>query len=107
MILRIIMWGELSLRHCEKIINLSALIHNVHRIRTINPHSGILAMIKANAYGHGLIAVANTLKNEVQGFGTAVLDEAIALRDNKIDVPIFLMQGIHDTEELNLAAKHQ
>jgi len=49
-----------------------------------------MAVIKANAYGHGLIDIAQSLKEQVSYFGVASLEEALALRRHDIDTPILL-----------------
>ena len=57
-------------------INTSALMHNFQRIRDVAPHSKVLAVLKANAYGHGLLAVAAQLR-DAGAFGVARIDEAL------------------------------
>ncbi|MBN2690151.1 MAG: alanine racemase [Gammaproteobacteria bacterium] len=84
---------------CSAHIDLSAITHNFEIIRTLAPKSKILAMIKSNAYGHGLVEVAKTIKN-ADGFGVACIDEAIVLRKNGINNRILVMRGFTDTEEL-------
>ncbi len=81
-------------------INTSALLHNVERIRTIAPQSKILAVLKANAYGHGLLAVAAQLK-DAQAFGVARIDEALMLRAGGIVKPIVLLEGFFHADELS------
>jgi len=83
-------------------INLSALAHNFNIIQQIAPQSKILAMIKANAYGHGLTKIAKNLP-DADGFGVACLDEAAALRKAGITQKIVLMRGVFNHAELNLA----
>ncbi len=81
-------------------INTSALLHNVERIRAMAPHSKILAVLKANAYGHGLLAVAAQLK-DVHAFGVARIDEALMLRAGGIVKPIVLLEGFFHADELS------
>lgn len=90
--------------YCE--INLSALKHNFHVIRNLAPHSKILAMIKANAYGHGAVHVAKTLSN-ADGFGVCCLEEALVLREHNIQQRIVLMEGFFTAAELPLIEQHQ
>lgn len=87
-------------------IHLDALRHNLAQVRELAPGSRVLAMVKANAYGHGLVPVAKAL-NQADGLGVASIDEGIALRDAGIKLPIFLMEGLFSAEELTLAALHQ
>ncbi len=89
-------------RHSHIIINISALQHNFQIIQQLAPHSKILAMIKANAYGHGLAKIAKNLP-DADGFGVACLDEAIELRKAGITQKIVLMRGIYNQTELDLA----
>lgn len=80
-------------------INLTALEHNVAQIREIAPHSKIMAVVKANAYGHGLLGVARALKN-VDAFAVARVEEALTLRSGGVVKPILLLEGFFSTEEL-------
>jgi alanine racemase len=67
---------------CWAEIDRSALRHNARFVRKRIGSAEILAVIKANAYGHGSIGVAETLADEVQLFGVANLEEALALRES-------------------------
>lgn len=72
----------------EAIIDLNAIAHNVKKIKELTG-AQILAVVKADAYGHGLIPVAETaIKSGASMLGVALLEEAIALRDGGITVPI-------------------
>ncbi len=78
---------------CE--IDLAALRHNARFMRR-QPGcgSGLLAVVKANAYGHGLVPVARTLAKAGAGWlGTAHVDEALPLRTNGIGLPILLLSA--------------
>lgn len=81
-------------------ISKEALRHNYQLVKTFAPNSKVLAMVKANAYGHGLISVAKTL-TEADGFGVASLDEALVLRQAGITQEIFLMEGFFHEDELD------
>jgi alanine racemase len=80
------------------VINLAALKHNLARVHALAPHSKIIAVIKANAYGHGLLRVAHGLK-EVDMFAVAHCEEAAQLRDAGIKKPILVLQGFMDKSE--------
>lgn len=82
-------------------INLHALRHNLQRARAVAPTSRVMAIVKANAYGHGLVRVARTLC-DANGFGVASLDEAIALREAGIKQRILLLEGFLFPSELEL-----
>src|ERR1700737_873976 len=66
---------------CWAEIDRSALRHNAKVVRERNGSAEMLAVVKADAYGHGLMGVAETLANDAQLFGVANLEEAIALRE--------------------------
>jgi alanine racemase len=65
---------------CWAEIDRSALRHNAKTVRERVGSAEMLAVVKANAYGHGLIGVAETLADQTQLFGVANLEEALALR---------------------------
>lgn len=85
-------------------ISLAAITSNLAVVRKTAPHSKVMAVIKANAYGHGLIPVANHL-DDVDGFGVAHLNEARMLREAGITQSITLLEGFLDAEELHGAAE--
>lgn len=75
------------MRACAE-IDLAAIAHNIASIRA-KTKAQILAVVKADAYGHGLIPVAQTaVKSGAQWLGVALLEEAIALRQAGVNVPI-------------------
>lgn len=85
-------------------INISALHHNLNRVRQIAPHSKIIAMVKADGYGHGMLRIAEHLP-EVDAFGVACLEEAVLLRDAGIAQTIILMEGFYRPTELDTISK--
>lgn len=74
-------------------VDLSAIKHNMQEIKKLVAyHVNIMAVVKANAYGHGLVEVAKTLVNEkVAYLAVARLDEAIKLRKSSIKIPVMVM----------------
>ena len=80
-------------------INREALRHNLHRVRQLTPHSKIMAAIKADGYGHGIIRVAEALAS-ADAFAVATLEEAETLRAGKIEKRIVLLEGFRNREEL-------
>lgn len=74
-------------------INLDNIAHNVREIRRVtNKKAEIMGVVKADAYGHGVMEVARTLLNNgVTRLAVSMLDEAIQLRKNGIDVPILIL----------------
>ncbi len=82
-------------------LNKQALQHNLLRVRTLAPEARVMAVIKANAYGHGLLRTAQCLHG-VDAFAVARIDEAIALREQGIQCPVTVLAGFADAEELNI-----
>jgi alanine racemase len=76
---------------CWAEIDQSALLHNLSVVRERIGTADVLAVVKANAYGHGLIGVAETVANEVQLFGVANLEEALALRKAGLSHPVMIL----------------
>ncbi len=83
----------------EAYINLTALTHNLERVRQAAPNSKIMAVIKANAYGHGMVRVANAL-TAADAFSVARLYEAVQLREAGIDKDIVVLEGFNNPTEL-------
>ncbi len=73
-------------------IDLNAAAHNVRELRRITDHNAILmAVVKANAYGHGMIEIAQTaLANGAEMLGVARLDEGIKIRKTGIKTPVLI-----------------
>ncbi len=87
----------------------AALLHNARTAREYAPNSKLIAVIKANAYGHGAVQVARILEAEaeVDAFAVARLDEALSLRDAGIKKKILVLQGFTQIEELTIFHEHQ
>jgi alanine racemase len=83
-------------------IDLPALQHNFERVRQCAPASRIMAVVKAHAYGHGLINAARALPG-AHAFGVVSMDEAISLREAGFDRRIVLLEGLFDADEAGLA----
>jgi len=73
-------------------VNLDAYAHNIRELRRISrPHARLMAVVKANGYGHGSVEVAReALQNGAQYLGVARIDEAIPLRQAGLEVPILI-----------------
>ena len=84
------------------LIRLGALKHNLNVIRDACPDAKLMAVIKANAYGHGLVPVAQNLAG-ADAFAVARLPEAIQLRDSGVSKSIVLLEGVFNDEELDAA----
>ena len=88
------------------VINRRALRHNLQRLRELAPASKLVAVVKANAYGHGLLETARTLP-DADAFGVARLEEALRLREGGITQPILLLEGFFNATDLpTIAAQH-
>jgi alanine racemase len=84
-------------------IDTAALRHNLGRVRNLAPRSKVMAVIKANAYGHGLIATARALE-AADSFAVARVDEGITLRSAGIQKRTVLLEGVFDRAQLEAAA---
>ena len=84
-------------------ISLSNLIHNCRQAQAQAPHSSLMAVIKADAYGHGALACAQALREDADAFAVATLDEALELRNRSIQDPILVMHGAREPGELGSA----
>jgi alanine racemase len=84
-------------------IDSSALRHNLNVVRQWAPKARVMAVIKANAYGHGLVAVARALES-ADAFAVARVDEGLTLRAAGIKTPTVLLEGVFDREQLDAAA---
>ncbi len=93
-------------RPIQAIVHPSALVNNLLVARQAAPISKILAVIKANAYGHGLLRVAKALE-ESDGFAVLSLDEAVRLREAGFAQPILLLEGVFAEAELAVVTEHQ
>ena len=83
-----------------------ALIANARLARRLAPQSRLFAMVKADAYGHGLGMAARTLESVVDGFGVALAEEALSLRHLGIHKPVMLLEGAFCREELQIARRY-
>jgi len=93
------MWGP------RAIIDSLALRHNLAVVHQHAPRSKTMAIIKANAYGHGIVPTARALIG-ADAFGVARLPEALALREHGLGQPIVLLEGVFARDELDAAAAH-
>ncbi|MDO6461598.1 alanine racemase [Granulosicoccaceae sp. 1_MG-2023] len=87
-------------------IDLDAIAHNYRVAKSRAPQQKALAVIKANAYGHGAVAVAHKLEAQADGFAVACIEEAIELREAGISKPIVLLEGFFTADELDYICRH-
>jgi alanine racemase len=81
-------------------VSLEAIASNYRLANRLAPASKSIAVIKANAYGHGMVKVAQHLEDMVPAFAVAFIDEAVQLRDAGISKPILVLQGVHRAADL-------
>lgn len=81
-----------------------ALKHNIRTIKQTAPNSKIIAVVKANAYGHGVVFVSSAVEEMVDCFGVARLEEALSLRSSGVTKPILLLEGFFCAKDLPIIA---
>jgi alanine racemase len=86
-------------------IHLESMLHNLQRARAAAPHAKIWAVVKANAYGHGL---ERGMRGFAQADGLALVETegAVRLRESGWIKPILLLEGIFDASDVPLLAEH-
>ncbi len=82
------------------VIDLQALHHNISIVRKLAPHSRIIAVIKADAYGHGLPAITESICRQVDGFAVATLSEGILCRQVQDCRPIVVLSEFWRASQL-------
>lgn len=87
-------------------VDLQALQHNFQLAQGLVPDGQCLAVVKANAYGHGAVAVAKVLDSMAAAFGVACIEEADELRQAGINKPVLLMGGVFNQQEVIHAAEN-
>ena len=87
-------------------INLSHLRQNYQILKKLHGNK-LLAVVKADAYGHGAVRCAQALSDLADGFAVACIEEALELRQNGIGQPIVLLEGVFEPEEYALVEQHQ
>lgn len=93
------------MRPARALIDLQALRHNYQLARELSGAKA-LAVIKADAYGHGAVRCAQALQAEADGFAVACIEEALALRAAGIHGPVLLLEGFFEASELELIVQH-
>ena len=90
-------------------IDLNALAHNVRKIKALlSPQTALMAVVKADAYGHGAEIVAKTvLQHGADWLAVATVTEGIELRQARIDSNILILGAINSPEEIIEIAKHR
>ena len=92
------------MRAATAVIDLAALRHNLTEVRRRAVGSKIVAVVKANAYGHGAGHVLSALAG-ADMLGVACIEEALALREAGARQPILLLEGVFESDELPLCVR--
>jgi alanine racemase len=93
----------MTFRTANVVIDCQALVDNFNLVKKLAPSTKMLAILKANAYGHGLEIIAQALPL-ADAFGVARIDEALVLRAAGITQPIMLLEGVFSPEDLAILA---
>ncbi|MCS3467897.1 alanine racemase [Pseudomonas sp. JUb42] len=93
------------MRPARALIDLQALRNNYQLARE-STGAKALAVIKADAYGHGAVKVAQALQDQADGFAVACIEEALELRAAGIRAPVLLLEGFFEANELALIVEH-
>lgn len=88
------------------VLDLDAARHNLAKVRECAPNAKVMAVIKANGYGHGLLRMAEALQ-QVDAFAVARVDEGIRLRKAGFKNRIAVLEGFTCTEELDELLHYQ
>lgn len=86
-------------------ISQANLAHNLSVVKQYAPHSKIMAVVKANGYGHGLLNVAKGLQ-AADGFAVLGVNEAIMLREAGYTQTLLLLEGVFEADELQAVSQH-
>jgi len=92
-------------RPSHMVVDLAALISNYQWACQLAPQAQTMAVVKANAYGHGAVACATALQPYAPAFGVACIEEALTLRKAGIHKPILLLEGTFTADEVAVAAE--
>lgn len=85
-------------------IHLDHIVHNYKLARSLCPQGNALAVVKADAYGHGAVPVARALAAHTDAFAVACIEEALELREAGIEQPVLLLEGFFSADELPVIA---
>lgn len=92
-------------RPTEILIHRQALLNNCRLAHALSPKGKVVAVVKADAYGHGVQDIARTLAYEVDMFAVSCIEEAMTLRECGITNAILLLEGCFSADELTTATE--
>lgn len=85
-------------------LSADALAHNLGVVRAHAPDSRVMAVVKADAYGHGLEWAAGVLEAAgAEAFGVACIEEGVQLREAGVRAPVYILEGFFADDELQAA----
>jgi len=88
------------------VVDTGALRHNLQRVRAAAPTARVMSVIKANAYGHGLVPAAKALL-ATDGYAVARLEEGLALRAAGLTQRVLLLEGVFNADQLGAAVQQR
>ena len=88
-------------------IDLAAIRNNLAVVRRFAPDAKISAVVKANAYGHGVDRVVTAIYEHIDACSVATIDEGVRLRTTGLDCPIWVFSGYINAEELDLIKRYE
>ncbi len=94
------------MRPIQARVDIAALYHNLQVAQRYAPQSKVMAVLKANAYGHGLLRAARAL-DKAAGLAVLNIEEAVALREAGFRQTILLLEGFFDDEELRAVREYR
>ncbi len=92
--------------HVYGSVNSAALLHNLSIARQHAPTAQVMAVVKKDGYGHGLIRVAKTLESNVDGFAVASVDEAVNLKESSVGKPVTILSGFSSPDQIDLLSRY-
>lgn len=94
-------------RPARALLDAGALRHNLQQVRRHAPRARVMAVVKANGYGHGLAWVVRTLSESTDAFGVSSIEEGLQLRAAGITQPVCLLEGFFTSDELPLLSQQR
>jgi alanine racemase len=93
-------------RPARALLDAGALRHNLQQVRRYAPQARVMAVVKANGYGHGLVWAARTL-GAADAFGVSSIEEGLQLRAAGVTQPVCLLEGFFTADELPLLSQQR
>ena len=94
-------------RPTRAVIDVAAFVANYRHAKSLAPGARAVAVVKANAYGHGAVPLARALADTADAFGVACIEEAMELRKGGVANPVVLLEGVFEPAELDDVERHR